>query len=251
MQQQPIPSSVIKFCARLCQLAELSNPINKCCNPRDQVMQGLEELNLQLLESLEMNTFPLGLCSGFIAHSPSSSSLIVSLSGMFNWQLNPMPEFWDRTIQWKGHGMVAQPFAQTASSLVDTVLYCLRRVPPTQGRKLQITGFGLAAPVAYLLNHEVASRAAQLGFQVQVPILFACPKFVDDNFRQWARQFSTLSIALDQDWLPRMPTDPYTVQFTWPVTPLDIKQSFLPLIDLPSRPALTKQLSPGDYLNAL
>jgi hypothetical protein len=250
MQGAPVPKAQIILAAELCNLAQLSNPKQSCCNPGDAVRAGLASLGLQMLETLEMNTFPLGLVSGFVAHDPKTGDLYVALSGVITWELNPMPTFWDKVMPWKGKGLAAQAFAQTATNLRDTIHYCLRRVAP-KCQKFLVCGFGLAAPVAYLLHYEVMEKAIQLGFQLQVPIIFACPKFVDNTFAQWAKLSSVLSLALEGDWLPRKPTTPLNWQFEWAIVPLAIDMQYRPLLPDPLVPGDTIQLLPQDYVNAL
>jgi len=253
--QQPaaIPRERIEQAATLCALAQQSRRREPCaeCNALDELNTGLAAEGLQLLESLQFNTFPLGLCSGFIAQEPRTGSIVVVLSAAFDWQQAPMPQFWDRVVDWRGYGRVAQVFAQTAANLEDTVRWALRRVTPRAGRYFQVYGFGLAAPVAYLLNLDAVPRAIELGFEARLPILFACPKFVDSRFKQWAQLGSILSLALDGDWLPRMPVTPLNWQFEWPATPLAIDLGYKPLFDDPQRPAQTVQVLPSAYLAAL
>lgn len=250
MQSAAIPKADIIRAAQLCVLAQRSNPKQSCCNPGDAVRAGLAGIGLQQLEPLELNNFPLGLLSGFIAQNPHNGDLYVALSGVITWNLNPMPEFFNSVMPWKGKGLAVQAFAQTATALRDTIFYNLRRVGP-RCQRLQFVGYGLGAPVAYLLHYEALEKAMQLGFQVQVPILFACPKFVDNTFTQWAKLSSVLSLALEGDWLPRLPTTPLNWQFEWPVVPLAIDSSFRPLLPDPPVPGETRQLLAEDHLKAL
>ena len=263
----PVGRSELERAAELCALAERTNSQRDpacCCNPRDKLNQGLAQLGLQLLEPLEFIPFPLKLCSGFIAQDARTATLYVALSGSFKWSQYPMPQFWDRVVSWNGHGRVAEVFDASAKALLDTLKMCMRKIPKSDtfryssgqsrplDRKVQICGYGLAAPIAYLLNLEIKEFACNLAYEVKAPVLFGCPKFVDSTFAQWAAtQMSVMSLALDSDWLARMPITPLNWQFQWTSTPLAIDLGFKPLFEDPTQPGQTKQAPPEEYLDNL
>lgn len=250
----------LKQAITLCHLAEVSNqrkhpygdPSILC---RDRLNDSLQQMGFQVLESLELIPFPHNLCNGFIVHNPNTGSLIVALSATPNWRQRSIPNLWDRSINWNGKGGVAQVFVDASATVLDTIRLALRRLPPTQNRHFQIVGFGLASPIAYLLGLIANPLASELGYQVRTPILFACPKFVESTFYFNQPRQPIISLALDEDLLPRMPVTPLNWQWTWISTPLviDSSQSYYqkPLAEDPLYPAQSRTCMPEDYFAKL